>query len=178
MIEELAPVYERYDLLVTAAAFGPAPRLDAHKSSAFWQRGNLTSPFNISGGPAIAVCCGFSETGLPLSVQIAGRPFDDATVLRAAHAYEQATPWRSRRPALEAGPKPDDAIPEFVIPPVTLDAATQSYVEEQATRAGLSLTPDQFALLCEATPFAIAMSERIRGHRHAFAEEPMNILVV
>ena len=50
---------------------------------------------------ATAVSNGFTADGLPLGMQIAGRPFDEATVLRAAHAYEGATPWRNRRPKLD-----------------------------------------------------------------------------
>jgi aspartyl-tRNA(Asn)/glutamyl-tRNA(Gln) amidotransferase subunit A len=46
------------------------------------------------------VCNGFDSAGLPLSLQIVGRSFDEATVLRIGHAYERATPWRERRPAL------------------------------------------------------------------------------
>jgi aspartyl-tRNA(Asn)/glutamyl-tRNA(Gln) amidotransferase subunit A len=61
---------------------------------------SLTMPYNIAGLPAIAIPCGFDSAGLPLSLQIAGRPFDEATVLRAAYAYEQATTWHKRRPAL------------------------------------------------------------------------------
>jgi aspartyl-tRNA(Asn)/glutamyl-tRNA(Gln) amidotransferase subunit A len=57
-----------------------------------------TSPFNMSGLPALALPSGFSTTGLPMSLQIAGRPFDEATVLRVGHAYEQATDWHRRRP--------------------------------------------------------------------------------
>ena len=57
-------------------------------------------PFNMAGLPALAVPCGFTEAGLPLSLQIAGRPFDEATVLRAGHAYEQATDWHRRRPPI------------------------------------------------------------------------------
>ncbi len=57
-----------------------------------------TRPYNISGTPAISVPCGFSESGMPIGLQLAGRPFEDATVLRAAHAYEQATDWHRRRP--------------------------------------------------------------------------------
>ena len=57
-----------------------------------------TSPFNMAGLPALALPCGFSATGLPLSLQLVGRPFDEATVLRAGHAYEQATEWHRRRP--------------------------------------------------------------------------------
>ena len=60
-------------------------------------RSNM-SPFNISGLPALALPCGFSSAGLPISLQIAGRPFAEATVLRAGHAYEQATDWHRRRP--------------------------------------------------------------------------------
>ena len=57
-----------------------------------------TRPYNISGTPAISVPCGFSQAGMPIGLQLAGRPFDEATVLRAGHAYEQATEWHLRRP--------------------------------------------------------------------------------
>ena len=60
----------------------------------------LTRAFNITGMPAISVPCGFDEQGLPVGLQIAGKPFDEATVLRVAYAYEQATPWHTRRPNL------------------------------------------------------------------------------
>ena len=59
-----------------------------------------TRPYNLTGSPAISVPCGFSEAGLPMALQLAGRPFDELTVLRAAHAYEQATEWHSRRPPI------------------------------------------------------------------------------
>jgi aspartyl-tRNA(Asn)/glutamyl-tRNA(Gln) amidotransferase subunit A len=52
--------------------------------------------------PSLAMCCGFSASGLPLSVQIAGHAFGEATIYRAAEAYEAATAWRARRPDLEA----------------------------------------------------------------------------
>ena len=58
----------------------------------------FTRPYNISGTPAISVPCGFSGEGMPIGLQLAGRPFDEATVLRAAHAYEQASEWRLKRP--------------------------------------------------------------------------------
>ena len=58
----------------------------------------LTTVPSLANIPALAVPCGFSEEGLPLSLQIAGRPFDEVTVLRAGHAYEQATEWHTRRP--------------------------------------------------------------------------------
>ena len=58
----------------------------------------LTMPFNCVGAPAISVCCGFGADGMPIGMQIGGRPHDDATVLHAAVAYERATPWRDLRP--------------------------------------------------------------------------------
>jgi aspartyl-tRNA(Asn)/glutamyl-tRNA(Gln) amidotransferase subunit A len=48
----------------------------------------------------MSVCCGYTANGLPLAFQLVGKPFDEATVLNAAHAYERATSWRSIRPAL------------------------------------------------------------------------------
>ena len=59
-----------------------------------------TRPYNINGFPAISIPCGFSDTGLPIGLQLAGRPFDELTVLRASYAYEQATDWHTRRPPL------------------------------------------------------------------------------
>jgi aspartyl-tRNA(Asn)/glutamyl-tRNA(Gln) amidotransferase subunit A len=60
----------------------------------------LSCPANLSGLPALSVPCGFSAAGLPIGLQIIGRPFDEATVLRIGQTYEAATDWASRRPAL------------------------------------------------------------------------------
>jgi len=80
----------------------PAGRLEpAHPAATFTQP-SYTAPFSVSGNPALSICSGFSEAGLPFSLQIVGRLFDEATVLRAGDAYERATPWRSRRPTLPA----------------------------------------------------------------------------
>ena len=57
-----------------------------------------TRPYNITGFPAISVPCGFSSSGMPIGLQLAGKPFDEPTVLRAAYAYEKATDWHTRRP--------------------------------------------------------------------------------
>jgi len=59
-----------------------------------------TRPFNFSGHPACAAPCGFTAAGLPISLQITGRAFDETTVLRVGHTYEQATDWHKRHPAL------------------------------------------------------------------------------
>jgi len=57
-----------------------------------------TYPFNLCGFPALSVPCGFSPDGLPIGLQIIGRPDDEAAVLRLGHAYEEATPWHNVRP--------------------------------------------------------------------------------
>ena len=62
----------------------------------------LTTPINLAGVPAISVPCGFSN-GLPLGLQIIGNHFDEATIYKVAHAYEQATDFHTRTPAIREG---------------------------------------------------------------------------
>jgi len=100
LIDELDQAMQSLDLVMTAVAPSEAPKIDEVPKFAIIERPSLTMPFNVTGSPAMSVCCGFTEAGLPLSYQIVGRRFADATVLRAADAYERATPWRSRRPAI------------------------------------------------------------------------------
>lgn len=88
------------DVLVTAVVPAPAPAIDSVPMWPSVEKPSLLTPFNITRGPALALCCGYTDGGLPLSLQIAGRQFDDALVLRVGHAYEQAVAWRSRRPAI------------------------------------------------------------------------------
>jgi aspartyl-tRNA(Asn)/glutamyl-tRNA(Gln) amidotransferase subunit A len=97
---EMLDVLNDVDLLATPTTPGPAPAFATVLDPAFgFPRSNM-APFNSAGLPALAVPCGFSAGGLPLSLQLAGRPFDEPTVLRAGHAYEQATEWHLRRPPL------------------------------------------------------------------------------
>ena len=98
---EFATAMSDLDLAITAAAPGEAPAIDAVGKFSTFERPMLTMPFNVTGTPAMSVCCGYSAAGLPVAFQLAGKPFDEPTVLRVAHAYETATPWRSVRPRLE-----------------------------------------------------------------------------
>jgi aspartyl-tRNA(Asn)/glutamyl-tRNA(Gln) amidotransferase subunit A len=93
---------EGLDAVVSACSLSAAPPIDSMSGPPYFStRGRLVmTPFSLTGAPALSVCAGFTAAGLPLSIQIAGRPFDDAKVLRVGHAYERATPWRDRRPAL------------------------------------------------------------------------------
>jgi aspartyl-tRNA(Asn)/glutamyl-tRNA(Gln) amidotransferase subunit A len=56
----------------------------------------------VAGYPAMSICSGFGEGDLPVAIQLVGKPFQEATVLRIADAFEKATPFRDRRPALSA----------------------------------------------------------------------------
>jgi len=60
----------------------------------------FTIPANLAGIPAISVPCGLDRDGLPIGLQILGKPFDEGTVLRAAYAFEQNTEWHLKRPKL------------------------------------------------------------------------------
>jgi len=96
----IAEAMRECDLLLSAAAASEAPPIEAVPKFAGLETLNLTYPFNLSGQPAMVVCAGFGEGGLPVGVQIAGRPFEDALVLRAGHALERALGTRQRRPAI------------------------------------------------------------------------------
>ena len=99
MIKKTEKVLANYDVLLTANHYGPAGPLAGALRKA--QTGlSITGVFNITGHPALALCNGFSESGLPLSMQIVGRYFNEATVFRVGQAYERATPWRGQRPPL------------------------------------------------------------------------------
>jgi aspartyl-tRNA(Asn)/glutamyl-tRNA(Gln) amidotransferase subunit A len=78
----------------------PAGKLEPVAHDVLFSRKSFTCAFNVSGNPALSVCNGFTADDLPTSLQIVGRLFDEETVLRAGHAYERATPWRTRRPQL------------------------------------------------------------------------------
>jgi aspartyl-tRNA(Asn)/glutamyl-tRNA(Gln) amidotransferase subunit A len=100
-------LFERYDLLLTPTVacppFGlgldhPADVAGTPVVPYGWLP--YTYPFNLTGQPAASVPCGFTHDGMPTGLQIVGRRFDDATVLRAAAAFERAQPWANARPAM------------------------------------------------------------------------------
>ncbi len=103
----IRPFFEKYDLLLTPTVavlpfeigqLGVKEIAGKAVSPLGWMP--FTYPFNITGQPAASVPCGWTEEGLPVGLQIVGRRFDEATVLRAAAAFEKASPWAGRRPPL------------------------------------------------------------------------------
>ena len=175
LIAEMVPLYAKYDVLLTAAP-GPAPRLDSWRTINFWQKASLTTPFNVTGGPALVQCVGYTRDGLPLSMQIVGRPFDDATVLRVAHAYEAATPWRARRPTLEPNAAVSTALPAVPDPAQPeIGTARCDEIAAACRRAGLTLNERHFQQLCATAPYVEAMVGRLRRDPE-FYEEPASIV--
>jgi aspartyl-tRNA(Asn)/glutamyl-tRNA(Gln) amidotransferase subunit A len=160
MVDEMQPVWEKHDVLVTAGA-GPAPRLDPRLAA--WPSLNRFAPFAVLGAPAIVVPAGYSEAGLPLSIQIAGKPFDDANVLGIAHAYEQATHWwLQREPEVSSFTPP---APIAWNPPrrstAGMDPGVVSLCERAARSAGLQLAEAHLAILCGAAPYLLEMVQRV-----------------
>lgn len=99
--QDFENVFEKYDVII-----GPTSPTTAYKLGEvvddplkMYTRDILTIPVNLAGVPAISVPCGFSE-GLPIGLQIIGKPFDEQTVYRVAHAFEQATEHHKARPVL------------------------------------------------------------------------------
>jgi aspartyl-tRNA(Asn)/glutamyl-tRNA(Gln) amidotransferase subunit A len=174
MLAQMTPIYEKFDVLVTPTAPAPAPRLGTWRTISFWQNSSLTTPFNVTAGPALAQCMGFTPIGLPLSLQLAGRPFDEATVLRAAHAYETATNWRSRRPSVDPAAAFSTDPPPPVRPEPVNDPAVRAIVLAACRCADLSLNDSQIEMICAAAPYVMAMTRRLRRERD-FREEPANI---
>ena len=105
LCREVAQLWRQVDVLVTPATMMAAPhpgemhiRLGNRQMSTREALLRPMRPFNLTGLPAMSVPCGFTSTGLPIGLQIAAKPFDEATVLRVAHAYEQHTDWHRRWP--------------------------------------------------------------------------------
>ena len=107
---QVLDLLESVDVLIQPTSSGPAGRLDftpgvGSKAAAARAlvEGSFRGPYSLSGVPALSIPCGFTGDGegaLPLALQIAGRPYAEATVLRVGYAYEQATPWHSRKPPI------------------------------------------------------------------------------
>ena len=95
---DVADVMKTVDVLATPTSPKPAtPFKVAYDPELAFPRSNMP-PFNLTGQPTLALPCGFAASGLPVSMQLAGRAFEETTVLRLGHAYQRATDWHTRRP--------------------------------------------------------------------------------
>jgi aspartyl-tRNA(Asn)/glutamyl-tRNA(Gln) amidotransferase subunit A len=100
--QDFTQAFERCDAIVTPTSPTPAFKLGERTDDPLqmYLSDIFTISANLAGVPGISINCGFTRSGLPIGLQIIGRPFDEATVLKVAHAYEQATGWHTRRPLL------------------------------------------------------------------------------
>jgi aspartyl-tRNA(Asn)/glutamyl-tRNA(Gln) amidotransferase subunit A len=104
--QQILDALEKVDVLVMPTSSIPASlipeKAGIENKEAFLEmlggRRSYTAPFNLASTPALSINCGFTVEGLPVGLQIAGKPFDESTVFQVAAAYEQATDWSSRRP--------------------------------------------------------------------------------
>ncbi len=109
LYDRLIPFFDRYDLLLTPATAVSAfdinqtevTEIAGVKGSPTLEWMPFNYPFNLTGQPAASVPCGWTDDGLPVGLQIVGRRLDDGTVLKAAAAFESASPWSHRRPQLD-----------------------------------------------------------------------------
>lgn len=112
--QEFEQAFEKLDVIVTPTTPMPAPTIeecnrgfaevDGRRVALQTLSGSFgttcTIPFNVTGLPALSVCCGFSSSGLPIGLQIVGGAFQESMVFQVAHAYEQAAKWYERKPEL------------------------------------------------------------------------------
>ncbi|MDE0343630.1 MAG: amidase [Deltaproteobacteria bacterium] len=112
LCREFDEAFEQVDLIVAPTAAVPAPTIEESKRAVMEVDGEeirlegtgvnfrslFTTPFNLTGLPALSINCGFTDGGLPIGLQIVGPRFREERVLRAAHAYEQAAGWHRRTP--------------------------------------------------------------------------------
>ena len=95
-------LFSDIDIVITASALDPACRIDDPAEIDRTYARQARSPFNVTGSPALSIPTGFSKAGLPLGMQLVGKPFSEALLYRAGHAYERETKWVERHPALAA----------------------------------------------------------------------------
>ena len=97
---EFAEALRKVDFFVTPTMTQPAAAFEGYDPNTTIMGRSFTAPFNVTGLPAISVPCGFTAAGLPVGMQIAGRPFDEPGVIQAAYTYQQHARWYEQRPAI------------------------------------------------------------------------------
>jgi aspartyl-tRNA(Asn)/glutamyl-tRNA(Gln) amidotransferase subunit A len=163
LTEAMSAVLGRVDVLLCPTTLGPAPALESMTLA-----GRLTpfptAPFSVAGVPVVSLCNGFAPSGLPVGMQIAGRPNDEGTVLRVAHAYQQATTWHERRPSLGSGWDPATSrTPLWTPAGRAADPALDDYVDARLRISGITLGERARRQLGEAAEVVMTMAGRVRS---------------
>ena len=156
------------DVIVTPTTAYPAHPIDGQSPESLTH--SLTRPISLTGLPSLAVPCGFASGGLPVSMQLTGRAWEESTILRLGHSYEQATEWSQRRAPLNAMASP----PHHEQQPALPSAVDPQWVLDYARLTGLS-----FVTADDATPVAQSIGphktqlERARQVIEAGMEPPV-----
>jgi aspartyl-tRNA(Asn)/glutamyl-tRNA(Gln) amidotransferase subunit A len=95
---EFADVLQQVDLIASPTMSNPPPAFQGIDAMTTMRVPSFTGPYNLTGMPAISVPCGFNSQGLPIGLQLAGKPFDEPTVLRAAYTFQQHVRLFEKRP--------------------------------------------------------------------------------
>ena len=143
---EFLTALSEVDVIVTPTSAFPAHRLDG--ASAQPDTRSFTRPVSLTGLPALALPCGFTEAGLPVSLQVVGRAWAEATLFRLGHAYEQAAGWAQRRAPIAAASAPLQPAPQ----PAEAAAVDAAWVLDFARLAGLD-----FVTEADAAPIAASI---------------------
>ncbi|MBK1660047.1 amidase [Paracraurococcus ruber] len=170
LAQGMLDAFGEVDALITASTWGEAPVMAEMRAEANFAAPPLTNPWNVAQLPSLSLCNGFGPGGLPLSMQVATKPFDEALAFRIGHAYEAATPWRGKRPVLPATPFRDTPVSQAAPPPADPARATYAML---AGLASVAPNEEQFAQLCEALPHVEALGARL-PRTLPFWAEPAN----
>jgi len=164
-ITEMSSVFEKFDLLLTSG-FGPAPKFEDYRSENFWTKHNVLTPANTARTPALSLPCGFTASGLPLGMQLIGKPSNDSILLQAGHAFQKNSQWHLRRPVLiKNKPLPTPKMDSYAPKVSNLNSAEILHIEKMAIQAGLVLDEKLMSILLENAPHALSMTRRIRKSR-------------
>ena len=96
--KEFAETFEKVDVLIAPTMTRPAPAFSNYNPATMLSGPSFVAPFNLTGLPAMSIPAGFSSAGLPIGMQIAGKPYEESTVLRVGYTYQQHARWFEQRP--------------------------------------------------------------------------------
>lgn len=159
---ETAELFTKFDVIVMPTVSKEAPLFDEIDLSGLKNLTKFNTMYwNIVGNPAISIPMGFTDTGLPLSIQIASRAFDEATLLRTAHAFQKVTNWHLQRPLI-----PSHKIDFLNFLPVEgsfeqIKASDEQIVRALILHAGISPKPNEVENLVKIFPHFQSMIKSI-----------------
>ena len=156
---------------------GDDERFSEHDPLGFWKNANQFTAANVTGQPALALLAGFGSSGMPVGLEILGRPFGEQALLQIGHVYRSVTDWHRTHPVLlEGATAPNVEEPKLLAG--TSSAGTEGIrlaCEAAVHRAGIRLTPMMVEQLLEGAPYAVEMASRL-ARDHRWPEPPANML--